>query len=79
MMETLPKSCVEMFSLEEGEQAFRLAGYWAALLSSDQEDDRSLAMLWLMRRLATCGMFLPPALEVDELAAQLLDPEPVGP
>ena len=36
-------------------------------------------MLWLMRRLATCGMFLPPALEVDELAAQLLDPEPVEP
>ena len=78
-MGTLLKSCVELFSIEEGKTAQQMAGCWDALLFSAKADDRAVAMLWLMRRLATCGMFLPPALEVDEIAAQLLDPEPVEP
>jgi len=71
-MQTLSRSCVEMLSIEEGERAFRLAGEWAALLSSGQEDDRALAMLWLMRRLATFGVYFPCAVEVDGLADQVL-------
>ena len=71
-MGTLLKSCVELFSIEEGKTAQQMAGCWDALLFSAKADDRAVAMEWLMRRLAACAVHFPLAVDIDELRDQLL-------
>ena len=71
-MGTLLKSCVELFSIEEGKTAQQMAGCWDALLFSAKADDRAVAMEWLMRRLAAFAVHFPLAVDIDELRDQLL-------